>query len=172
MTPGNHRVCVKVVGTDSGGERPSTTCSDLVMTTGELSYRWRVVSADGPPVVLSARTSKGPSFVATDDGTYEFELEVTDGLGGTATDRVQVSVTNVAPSLTAQPGDAFAGGVTQVNGTFTDPGWVDTHGATLVWGDGTTQEVPVSVQGSGWGTFFGSHVYAAAGELPAQDRAA
>ena len=168
LTPGNHRVCVQVTGTDSGGESQVETCSDLVMTTGELSYRWRTVSADGPPAVLSARTSKRPSFVATDDGTYEFELEVTDGLGGTATDRVQVTVTNVVPTMTAQPGDAYAGGVTQVNGTFTDPGWADTHTAKLVWGDGTTQQVPVSVQGSGWGTFFGSHVYAAAGSYRVQ----
>lgn len=163
LTSGTHRLCVKVTGTDSGGEASVETCSDLVMVTGELSYRWRTVSADGPPVVLTARTSKQPSFVATDDGIYEFELEVTDGLGGTATDRVTVTVTNVAPAMTAQPGDAYAGGVAQVNGTFTDPGWVDTHTATLDWGDGSTQQVPVSVQGSGWGTFFGSHVYAAAG---------
>ena len=61
------------------------TCSDLVMTSGEISYRWRAVSSEGPPVVLTARTGKRPSFVATDDGTYEFELEVTDGLGTTAT---------------------------------------------------------------------------------------
>ncbi|WP_460715036.1 RHS repeat-associated core domain-containing protein [Nocardioides dilutus] len=163
LTPGAHRFCVTVTGTDSGGESSVETCSDLVMTTGELSYRWRQVSADGPPVVLTARTGKRPSFVATDDGTYVFELEVTDGLGGTATDEVTVTVANVAPAMTAEPGDAYAGGVTQVTGTFTDPGWVDTHSVTLDWGDGTTQEVPVSVQGSGWGTWFGSHVYATAG---------
>ncbi len=163
LAPGTHRVCVTVTGTDSGGESSLTTCSDLVMVTGELSYRWRVVSADGPPVVLTAGTGERPSFVATDDGTYVFELEVTDGLGGTATDTVGVMVENVAPAMTVEPGDAYAGGVTQVNGTFTDPGWVDTHTATLDWGDGSTQQVPVSVQGSGWGTFFGSHVYRTAG---------
>ena len=159
LTSGTHRICVTVTGTDSGGESSLTTCSDLVMATGELSYRWRLVTADGPPVVLSARASKTPSFVATDDGTYVFELEVTDGLGGTATDQVTVEVRNVDPAMSIEPGDAYAGGVTQVNGTFTDPGWVDTHTATLSWGDGTSQTVPVSVQGSGWGTFFGSHVY-------------
>ncbi|HEY0636120.1 MAG TPA: RHS repeat-associated core domain-containing protein [Pseudonocardiaceae bacterium] len=159
---GTHRICVTVTGTDSGGESGLTTCSDLVMVTGELSYQWRVVSADGPPVVLTAGTGQRPSFVATDDGTYVFELEVTDGLNGTATDQVSVTVENAAPAMTIEPGEAYAGGVTQVNGTFTDPGWVDTHTATLDWGDGTTQQVPVSVQGSGWGTFFGSHVYRAA----------
>lgn len=159
---GTHRVCVTVTGTDSGGESSLATCSDLVMVTGVLSYRWRVVSAEGPPVVLTAGTGERPSFVATDDGTYVFELEVTDGLGGAATDRVSVIVENAAPVMTIEPGAAYVGGVTQVNGTFTDPGWVDTHTATLDWGDGTTQQVPVSVQGSGWGTFFGSHVYRAA----------
>jgi RHS repeat-associated protein/uncharacterized repeat protein (TIGR01451 family) len=163
VAPGAHRICVTVTGTDSGGESGLTTCSELVMVTGELSYRWRPASSDGPPVVLTAGTGQRPSFVATDDGTYVFELEVTDGLGGTATDQVSVTVRNAAPVMTIEPGDAYAGGVTQVNGTFTDPGWVDTHTATLDWGDGTTQQVPVSTQGSGWGTFFGSHVYRTAG---------
>jgi RHS repeat-associated protein/uncharacterized repeat protein (TIGR01451 family) len=159
LATGTHRICVTAEGTDSGGTGTVTTCSDLVAMTGELSYRWRVVSSEGPRIFLTARTSPTASFVAPDDGRYVLELEVTDELGNVATDRVVVEVGNQVPELRVHPGTAFAGGVTQVNGTFTDLGWMDTHAATVDWGDGVVDEVDVSVQGSGWGSFFGSHVY-------------
>ena len=160
---GTHRVCLSVTGSDSGGSGTQTTCSDLVTVTGEVSYSWRVADRDGPPVFLSSRTSATPTFVAPDDGRYVFELTVSDGTGGTATDEVVVEVTNVDPVVDLSHGDSFAGGVTQVNGTLTDEGWLDTHRATVVWGDGTTDEVDVTTAGPGWGTFFGSHVYRQAG---------
>ena len=158
-------VCLTVTGKDSGGTSSETTCSDLVTVTGEVSYSWRQVGQDGPPVFLSSRTGANPTFVAPDDGRYVFELTVTDGTGGTATDRVVVEVTNVDPTLELSHGDSFAGGVTQVNATLTDEGWLDTHSATVAWGDGTTDQVPVTTAGPGWGTFFGSHVYRTAGSF-------
>ena len=89
-------MCVKVVGTDSGGESSVETCSDLVMTTGRAGLPVAGRLRRRAPVVLSARTSRGRrSWPPTTAPTVQ--LEVTDGLGGTATDRVQVSVTNVAP---------------------------------------------------------------------------
>ena len=50
--------------------------------------------------------------------------------------------------------------MTQVNGRLTDAGWLDSHEALVDWGDGTTTTVDVTTAGAGWGTFFGSHVYA------------
>ncbi len=163
LPAGAHEVCLTVTGEDSGGTDSVITCSDLVAVSGEVSYRWETVSSSGPPVFLSSRSSATPSFVADDDGRYEFELTVSDGSGATASDRVTVVVGNVAPVLTIQPGEAFAGGVTLINASFTDVGWRDTHDATVSWGDGATDEVTVTAQGSGWGTFFGSHVYAEPG---------
>lgn len=159
LTAGTHRICLTVTGTDSGGTSSATTCSDLVQVSGALSYSWRVATASGPPVFLSSPTSATPSFVAPDDGIYVLELTVIDGTGGTATDQVSVTVRNVAPSLTLRAGEAFAGGVTQINGSLTDLGWLDTHNATLSWGDGTSSVVDVQTRGAGWGVFFGSHVY-------------
>lgn len=128
------------------------------MMSGELSYRWR--QTGGPAVVLTASRSQSPSFVAADDGIYEFELTVTDGAGGTGSDRVQVVVKNAVPTLEVRPGEAYAGGVTQLVGTLTDPGWLDSHTATISWGDGTAdQVVAVTTGGAGWGSFTGSHVY-------------
>jgi RHS repeat-associated protein/uncharacterized repeat protein (TIGR01451 family) len=132
-----------------------------------LAYLWRLVDIEGPPVFLSSTTSPTPSFVAPDDATYTFELTVTDSAGLSDTDEVIVGVTNLDPVLEAEAGSAFARSVTLVNASLTDPGWLDVHSATFDWGDGTPVEaVAVTAQGTGWGTFFGSHVYAAAGSYP------
>jgi Ca2+-binding RTX toxin-like protein len=49
-----------------------------------------------------------------------------------------------------------------VTGSFTDIGVLDTHVATVDWGDGTVEEVDLT-QGAGFGTIEGSHAYAAGG---------
>ncbi|MEO5662756.1 MAG: RHS repeat-associated core domain-containing protein [Nocardioides sp.] len=165
LSGGSHRICLTVTGVDSGGTSSETTCSDLVTVTGEVSYWWRPGSHQGPPVFLSSRTAAHPTFLAPDDGRYVFELTVTDGTGGTATDEVVVEVRNLLPSLELTHGDSFAGGVTQVNATLTDAGWLDSHSAVVDWGDGTTTPVEVTTAGAGWGTFFGSHVYRRAGSF-------
>ena len=165
LAAGTHRICLTVTGEDSGGTSTETTCSDLVTVTGAVSYSWRLASQQGPPVFLSSRTTAKPTFVAPDDGTYVFELTVTDGTGGSATDEVVVVVKNLVPTLEVTNGDSFAGGVTQVNATLTDEGWLDTHSAVVSWGDGSSSQVPVTTAGAGWGTFFGSHVYRKAGSF-------
>ena len=129
-----------------------------------LAYQWRLVDIDGPPVFLSSATSPTPSFVAPDDASYTFELTVTDSAGLSDTDEVTVAVTNLDPTVEAEIGSAFARSVTLVNASFTDPGWLDVHSASFNWGDGTAVEpMAVTAQGTGWGSFFGSHVYASAG---------
>lgn len=163
LAAGTHRVCVTVTAQDAGGTADATTCSDLVKVSGELVHEWRVVEFSGPPVVLAGRTTPNPTFVAPDDGRYVVELTVGDGSGSTATDRVVVTVGNIDPVLTLEAGDAFAGGLTQVNGRLTDVGWLDAHAATFDWGDGSTSQVAVTTAGAGWGTFIGSHVYARPG---------
>lgn len=160
---GSHELCVTVTGVDAGGTSAVTTCSEVVTISGELDYQWRVVESDGPQVMLSSRSTAHPSFIAPDDGRYVLELTVTDGTGGTASDRVVVEVANVDPVLEVRPGASYAGGVTQIAGTLTDVGWQDTHEARVVWGDGTTDTVPVRMRGAGWGTFVASHVYGEAG---------
>ncbi len=153
----------------SSGESPLVYDVSLARpgAGGALSYDWRIVEASGPPILLSSTTSATPSFIAPDDGTYTFELTVTDGAGQSDIDRVVVTVGNVDPELTVEIGDAFAGGVTQITASFTDAGWLDTHAASIDWGDGTTQQITVTAQGTGWGSFFGSHAYQAAGSFNA-----
>ena len=151
----------------SGGDSPilyDLTVAHEGDRAQSLSYLWRLVGIDGPPIFLSSATSPTPSFVAPDDGAYKFELTVTDSAGQTDTDEVAVKVSNVAPAVTAEIGSAIARGVTLVSGKFTDEGWLDTHTASFDWGDGSpTAPMAVTAQGTGWGTFFGTHVYADAG---------
>ena len=130
-----------------------------------LTYSWALAQLSGPPIVLSSSTSATPTFQSTDDGSYRFVLTASDGTE-TDTDEVVVTVTNANPVLTAQADPAYAGGVALVTTTFTDAGILDTHTASIDWGDGSpAQATAVAAQGSGWGTVVGSHVYANAGSF-------
>ncbi len=100
-----------------------------------------------------------PSFQPLDDGVYEFELTVSDG-EVSASDRVRVTVENGAPVSNDDLAVSSTLGVTMVAGTFRDLGILDTHTATVDWGDGTPPEqVGVLAQGTGWGELQASHVY-------------
>ncbi len=126
-----------------------------------LSYRWEQIGASGPPVTLSSTGVASPSFRTIDDGTYDFRLTVTAPNGHSSTDDVRVTVTNAAP-VVSPGGVSFATekGVSLVTATFTDPGVVDTHTATVDWGDGTDPvSVPVLAQGTGWGEVQAAHTY-------------
>ena len=131
-----------------------------------LTYSWALGNHTGPPITLSSATAAKPTFQTLDDGMYTFTLTVSDGTN-TATDDVTVTVRNKIPVLAAQADPAYAGGVALVTTSFTDLGILDTHTGTLSWGDGSApQSLPVSAQGTGWGTLVASHVYASAGSYP------
>ena len=78
-----------------------------------------------------------------DDYSGNIGLRVTDSFGATDTDSTSVTVRNVAPSPSidsiVQPNPYFIlpGQMLRFNGSFTDPGWLDTHTARWDFGDGT-----------------------------------
>ncbi len=158
---GQHRVCLTVAGRDAGGSSSETTCSDVTTTGGTVGHAWRQVSGD--PAQLDGATTSRPSYVAADDGRQVFELTATDADGAAATDQVAVDVVNVAPELAVRHEPANAGDTTRITGTVTDAGLRDTHTATVDWGDGTVESVPVTSGQPGTGSFTAGHVYAAAG---------
>jgi len=86
---------------------------------------------------------------------------------GVAVAVLTVTVGNLPPSVTVDPHTAtVAEGQTftlnQV--TFLDPGVLDTHTATIDWGDGTVEDgVVVEPTGTLPGTISGSHVYTNSG---------
>lgn len=164
LVDGIHDVCVTVYGSDALGEGSVESCSRVRVGNAPLSFRWALIEQSGPPIVLSSLGTSRPSFLVPDDGRYLFELTVTNGFGLSATDQVEITVGNLAPEMNVEPGEAFAGGVTLVSASLTDAGYIDTHVAEIAWGDGTLDRIPVTVQGTGWGGFFGSHIYAEPGQ--------
>ena len=101
-----------------------------------------------------------------DDGQYVVALtiEAFKASGALLTakdDTLIVTVNNTRPSVNAGGNRTIneGGGVSLPPASFTDPGRLDTHTATVNWGDGTTEPGLVS-QGLGSGSVFGSHVYA------------
>lgn len=91
-----------------------------------------------------------------------------DDLGLDSEVSAALTVNNLDPVIQAFESDAtFAdkgeeGEPVTVTGSFTDVGVLDTHTATVDWGDGTVEAVTL-VQGAGGGTVQGSHAYVAGG---------
>jgi hypothetical protein len=126
-----------------------------------------------PPPAPSPPGSDGTvsgSHVYADNGVYTVEVCVTDSMGDTGCDTLVVTVDNVAPTVDAGPAQSADEG-TAVNLVidFNDKGTLDTHTATINWGDGAPAEAglvsetpfgpPGSTAGAD-GTVSGTHVYA------------
>ena len=88
-------------------------------TLDTLTFSWTQTS--GPTVTLAGTPT--PSFLAADDGTFTFQLTVTDSGGLSDTDTVVVTVNNVAPtiiSVVADPTSVKEGETSTINVTATD----------------------------------------------------
>jgi hypothetical protein len=78
-----------------------------------------------------------PAMIYEQNGTYQLQATVKDGVEE-ATAAITLTVKNVPPSFPGAPTD-----VTLLNRAaflvlpFVDPGALDTHVATIDWGDGT-----------------------------------
>ena len=90
------------------------------------------------PLALAADKSFALNHTYADNGSFAVTITVTDDDGGIGTDVVTVNVANVAPDYdlglptqTANEGKGYSQVI-----TVSDPG-LDTHGATVEWGDGS-----------------------------------
>jgi PKD repeat protein len=99
------------------------------------------------------------SHVYQEVGTYILTVTVTDNDSDSGSDTLTITVVpNVAPVVDAGADrTAEEGDVINILATFTDPESVDTHTATIDWGDGTPVETGILNQSIG--TVSGSHVY-------------
>ncbi len=124
----------------------------------------------GPPgSTAGANGSVSGSHVYADDGAYPVTLCVADDDGATTCDTLAVSAGNLAPAVDAGADQAVDEGDTvSLAASFTDKGTLDTHTATIDWGDGTPPEAGVVSESpfgppgspSGMrGTVSSSHVY-------------
>jgi hypothetical protein len=88
-----------------------------------------------------------PTGTASD--VYTIGVTVTDDYTGQATASTTATVNNVAPALAPLALSSSAideNGTVTVNGTFTDPGTLDTHEVLIDWGDGSTPTI-ISLNG-------------------------
>ncbi|MEQ1830003.1 MAG: PKD domain-containing protein [Pirellula sp.] len=101
-----------------------------------------------------------------------FTVDITindDDLGSDVRTSPVLRVNNVAPVITSFVSDATfenkgnEGEPVNVTGAFTDIGTLDTHTVSVDWGDGSAPEMVTLVQGAGFGSVSGSHIYAAGG---------
>ncbi len=96
---------------------------------------------------------------------YPISVIVTDDDGGVGTGSTTVTVKNVAPEVHTLPeSQNFSGQTHELAVSFTDPGTLDIHIATINWGDGSEIEPGVVNESSGSGTVTGSHPYFVPGE--------
>ena len=113
------------------------------------------------------------SHVYADNGVYTVTVTVTDNDGGVGTDAAQLTVDNVAPLVSidsvVQPNPHFILPVVHTltfNGSFSDPGWLDTHNSNWDFDDGTdvagtlTEE---NVPPDSTGDSTSQHAYSATG---------
>jgi large repetitive protein len=90
---------------------------------------------------------------------YTVTVTLTDDDTGTTAETISMLITNVAPVMEAIPGQNSDEGQLISFGptSFTDPGVLDTHTATVDWGDGNTTSATVDANGK---TVSGSHTFA------------
>lgn len=123
-------VALALSGTDSDGDA--------------LTFSWDL--GDG---TTGSGAVPPANHVYADNGTYVIMLAADDGRGGADTARTTATISNVAPSLAAfsipaTPMGLTPGGITvPVSSSFTDPGTVDTHTASLDCGSGVTAQSEV-----------------------------
>ena len=137
-----------------------------------LTYQWdfngdgNYNDATGSQPTFSAATLDGPSVITV-------SLLVSDNWEGSDTSNTTVTVNNVAPTASIdsieQPNPHFIlpHHLLTFNGSFTDPGWLDTHTATWDFDDGTvvagtlTEE---NEQPDSTGTSTADHAYSEPGD--------
>ena len=141
---------------------------------------WDVFDVIQPPIALEAGgVTQNAGFGTVDgvhaygdQGTYTVNLTVTDNDTGSSTDPFTVTVNNVAPVVTGVPA-SFVNmqPTTSLVATFTDAGFLDTHDATIDWGDGPPITFALNSgqafkDGPNPGQVFGTHEYNLSGTLP------
>jgi len=131
-------------------ENDSTTLSGSFADPGTLDTHTVVINwGDGSAattvnLAAGALSFSGVSHQYLDNpagGSYAIIATVTDNDGASGSGSTSVTVNNVAPAnlqLTLNPATISENGSTTLNGSFTDPGTLDTHTVVVNWGDGSS----------------------------------
>ncbi len=123
-----------------------------------VSYLW------SPGSDLDDATLATPTFTGIDDGVVTASLQVTDDNAAVGSTDTTVTVNNVPPVVDpAGPLAATVDELFTLPTSFTDAGTLDTHVATVDWGDGS----PVDDVGAVVSPFDATHTYTAPGSYTA-----
>lgn len=144
--------------------------SDPDQPNDSLTYEWDL-DEDSREGETGADAERGdevgmrPVFSAEglDDDAVPILLYVTDDEGRDDKNQTRLTVVNADPVITNLTDHLygvarFAGDSIQIDASFMDPGILDTHTATIDWGDGTTTNAAVT-ETDGAGSAMGSHEY-------------
>jgi len=136
---------------NAGGPYRSTEGAELTFDAtasrdtgvGIASFAWDL-DGDG-----NFTDATGPTVTRRydDDVLFEVAVRVTDHLGHTAVGRADAVVENVPPSVQItgfNPTQPWPFQPVTLEALFTDPGWPDTHTASVNWGDGITTTAEIS----------------------------
>ncbi len=100
-----------------------------------LTYAWSF--GDG-----GSSTGQSPTHTYNDNGSYTVSVTADDSYErGQTTYTFQVTVNNVAPTITASGLNILENGVETVNGVITDPGVNDSFSLVVNWGEGSPQTI-------------------------------
>ena len=164
-TPSNTPPTANAGGPYSGNEGSAIAMSGATATDPDgdsLTYTWSV--DDTTRCSFDDASALIPNLTCSDNGNYTATLSVSDGVNPAVTSEASVTVNDVAPTLGAISMDADLVSVNfaiTARATFTDPGALDTHTATWIWGDGTSAGTVTESAGSG--SVSDSHIYSVAG---------
>lgn len=126
--------------------------------THEVTVDWGDGTSSSAVVDAATRTFSA-SHQYLDNADVTITATVTDDDGESSSSAASFTITNLAPTVTSLVLDAQVvdeDGTVTLTGTFADAGSLDTHEATIEWGDGSSSEAVVD-QASG--TFTAVHRY-------------
>src|SRR5262249_30462717 len=123
--------------------------------THTATVDWGDGTAPQPAIVAGGAVDAEHAYA--DDGVYTVSVRVVDNDGGAGTDTTKVTVHNLAPTVEAGPNASLAEGSSLAlpPATYHDAGSLDTHTATVDWGDGTPPAAAPAVGGN----VAATHVY-------------
>jgi PKD repeat protein len=148
---------------NEGSTYTLTLSSTLDSVDADPITEWKVVWGDNQTQDISGNPSSVTHVYLDGAHTYTASATAIDENGSYSTNNLTITVNNVAPVVnTASNVSGAEGALVSFAGTFTDAGVLDTHTATINWGDGNTTNGSVQEQ-NGAGIVTGTHYYGETG---------
>lgn len=161
-----------VNGPINEGASATLTFSNPGDATPDAQAGFRYAFAcDGAALAAATYANSGTNAVTIcpypdGPGTNTVRARIIDKDGGFTEYTANIVVNNIAPvagSVTVPTAPVNVNTVVNVSASLTDAGILDTHTATIDWGDGSSISVGTVTENNGSGSVTGNHSYAAAG---------